>query len=212
MANWGRIATGVGTFGTSEAYRKLKGKQSDRDVLFGKQMEEDPLDPEVRKFYQDGRDMQVRGMHGLEAMYNKDPTESVRNQATLEQNQAMGGIEDQKRRIRELVAQRGMDRSSIGFAQEQSAQRMGNQQIANIKLSIPERIRQLKISNQQGIMNAGGGLNAYNTSPIKTQTVGGLLPMAGAAAGAIIGKGKPGSAQAGMGVGQGIQGMYNQGR
>lgn len=196
MGNFLKSGLDVFTLGlTNEKYRDKykKGIMGERET--------DPRLTEANK-------QQEEAFNRLKGIYSEDPTAAVNASAAREQNMAAGGIQDSKRRIRELIAQRGMGRSSIGQAQEGAAERLGQERIQNIKLSIPERIRQLKEGNARKLFNASRGVQYHEDNKV----VGGILPMVGAGVGAYYGKGDPGAMKMGAGMGQGIQGLYHQQR
>lgn len=78
-------------------------------------------------------------------MINETPVEQqalAEQQAELRQTQ--GGLGDIRRRVQEMMAQRGIKNSSIGIGTQIAAERNIQDRMSEINASLPERIRRLR--------------------------------------------------------------------
>jgi len=168
-----------------------------------------------------------------------DPTAIGREQIAREQEIARGrfagqeraaqiGTQDAIRSLRDIIAQRGLGRSSIGLGQEAALrQQLGERQALirqqagqaqrEIGLSLPERIRQLQQQRiQEGIGIGRQVRGTFSGVPVQqTQGSPGLAPLIGTGLGAYFGsaagpKGALAGAQIGAGAGQSLSGLFGR--
>lgn len=228
--NIGRIGAGVATFGLSEVANEatgggLWGEGSNvlglGDVLRG---EKDPgvadkwldLDPSLRRNVEAGRQQQLAGINiygdELKRLRGVDPEKLANIVQAKKEKQLLGQGEDQKRRAQQLVAQRGLNRSSVGLNAMLNADRQTNKDIASARAEAPmlkEKIAQQRLGS---IQQATGGINQalgaqgaqrdFVQGRTGGQRSGGLLGLAGGAIGAYYGG--PQGAYAGQQLGQGL--------
>ncbi len=179
-----------------------------------------PLSESLKKNVEAGRAAQLSGLGALRSTLSEDPTELARSQAAAERlssvraSRAAG--EDTARRLQEQIAQRGMGTSSVGLAglsniRRQTAQDISRANVAE-QLSLPERIRALRLQQAQGLIGGAGqvlgqpGTEARTYMQPATGGSGGLAPLLGAGLGAYFGGAQ--GAQIGAGLGKTASGTF----
>lgn len=225
-----RVGAGIGTLGLSEVANEatgggLYGGDSTflglGDVLRG---EKDPgtpdkwldLDPSLRRNVEAGRTQQLEGINiygdELKRLKGVDPGKLANIVQAKREKQLIGEGADQQRRAQQLIAQRGLGRSSVGLNAMLNADRKTQEKIGASRAEAPmlkEKIAQQRLGS---IQQATGGINQALQAQgaqrdfVQGQTggtrSGGLLGLAGGAIGAM--KGGPQGAYAGQQLGQGL--------
>lgn len=230
LSDLGRVAVGVGTFGLSEVANEatgggIWGEGSNvlglGDVLRG---EKDPgqadkwlnLDPSLRRNVEAGRAQQLEGINlygdELKRLKGVDPKKLAGIVQAKKEKQLLGQGEDKKRRAQQLVAQRGLNRSSVGLNAMLNADKETQKNIRTARAEAPltqEKIAQQRLASigtaQQGInqsLSAQGAQRDFVQGRTGGQRSGGLLGLAGGLAGAYYGG--PQGAYAGQQLGQGL--------
>lgn len=230
LSTLGRVGAGVATLGLSEVANEatgggIYGEGSNLlgldDIIRGKK---DPgqadkwlnLDPSLRRNVEAGRQQQLEGINlygdELKRLQGVDPKKLAGVVQAQKEKQLLGQGEDQKRRAQQLVAQRGLNRSSVGLNAMLNADKETGKQIASSRAEAPmmqEKIAQQRLGSIQqatsGINQALGAQGAqrdFVQGRTGGQRSGGLLSLAGAAYGAA--KGGPQGAYAGQQLGQGL--------
>jgi hypothetical protein len=230
LSTLGRVGAGLATFGGSEVANEVTGggiwgEGSNvlglGDVLRGKK---DPgqadkwldLDPSLRRNVEAGRQQQLEGINlygdELKRLKGVDPEKLANVVQAKQEKQLIGQGADQKRRAQQLVAQRGLNRSSVGLNAMLNTDRATQEKIGKARAEKPllqEKIAQQRMgsigSAQQGInqsLGAQGAQRDFVQGRTGGQRSGGLLGLAGGLAGAYYGG--PEGAYAGQQLGQGL--------
>lgn len=188
---------------------KSVGSAFNKDLMFGKEEKAGMIgqDQELLK-------RRNKGLHRQDVLYrqinrlNKESPDFLRGQVAREQEAIGASAEDAKRRMQQMMAQRGLGNSSIGLGQTLNIDREAARKKALIGASLGERERNLRLQGIQNLMSANSpmlGLNPggmYNPGGRK----GGLAGIAGAAIGGSMGG--VGGAQLGAGIGQGLSSVF----
>ena len=230
LSSLGRVAAGVTTFGMSEVANEatgggIYGSGSNilglKDILRGEKDKGVPdkmiaLDPSLRKATEAARAGQFQGA----GLYNKeltrlegvDPNEIARLQQVKGEKALGAQSADEQRRAQQLVAQRGLNRSSVGLNAMINAGEGARDGVAELRSNQPLMQEQAALAKTQSVNAATGGLNSilnaqgasrdYMQGRTGGKRSGGLLSLAGAAAGAYYGG--PQGAAAGQQLGQGL--------
>jgi hypothetical protein len=228
--NIGRIGAGVATLGLSEVANEVSGGGiwgGDStvlglgDVLRG---EEDPgvadkyldLDPSLRRNVEQGRNAQSQGLglysDELKRLKGVDPKQLAGVVQAKQEKQLLGQGKDQRRRAQQLVAQRGLNRSSVGLNAMLNAGTASDDKIAQSRAEQPllqEKIASQRLGSigaaQQGInqsLGAQGAQRDFVQGREGGGRSGGLMGLAGGLFGAYAGG--PQGAYAGQQLGQGL--------
>ncbi len=189
-----------------------------KDFLFGKKettggftartAEQEELDKIALEQARQSQDLRTAGVERL-----KEETGEGAARAQIEREVAAGerATQDTQRRLRDVVAQRGLGRSSAGLGQEISLGQQQAQRAARTRASLPER--QQSLTNR--LLSAGGAQQQFRgqqwMGPVTTKRGGGaiapLMAVGGSVAGGIFGgpAGAQAGGTAGAGLGQGLQ-------
>ena len=229
LSTLGRIGAGIATGGLSEVANEVTGggifgsrlTDSFGDIVGGKK---DPgvadkwlnLDPSLRRNVEAGRQQQLEGINiygdELKRLRAVDPKKLAQSVQASKEKQLLGQGEDKKRRAQQLIAQRGLNRSSVGLNAMLNADKETQKKIGASRAEAP--LMQEKIAQQRlgSIGQATGGINqALGAQGAQRDFVqgrtggrrsGGLLGLAGGLAGAYYGG--PQGAYAGQQLGQGL--------
>lgn len=230
LSTIGRIGAGVMTGGLSEVANEVTGGGiwgggsnvlGLGDVLRG---EKDPgvadkylnLDPSLQRNVEQGRSAQSQGLglysEELKRLKGVDPKQLAGVVQAKQEKQLIGQGEDKKRRAQQLVAQRGLNRSSVGLNAMLNADKETQSKIGSSRAEAPlmqEKIASQRLgsinSAQQGInqsLGAQGAQRDFVQGRQGGQRSGGLLGLAGGLAGAYFGG--PQGAYAGQQLGSGL--------
>jgi hypothetical protein len=211
-----RIGAGLMTGGMSEI-----ATGGAKDLLMGKKAKDIKPDSIANQI----RATQGQGLKELNNTLNKTSGENIaRVQSAQAEKGVMSAAQDARRNAQKLMAQRGLQGSSMGLSSQRSIDQQSGNDIANIQAQLPGQIRNQQLQDAQTRIQAGGiNQNGMNFNTIQGQRSGGILgiagslaPLAGTIAGAMAG-GPAGAAvgsQVGSGIGsalapQGQQGAYN---
>lgn len=159
------------------------------DILLGKKQGTIPPDQIANMI----RATQMKGISELNQALSAPVGQVVGAQAARESKGILSAAQDARRRAQQLMAQRGLAGSSIGLGQERSITQQAGEQLGALQASLPERIRQMQLSNAQARIGVGGlgTTQGIRFAPEQGQRTGGFLgiasalaPLAGQAAGA----------------------------
>lgn len=230
LSTIGRIGAGVMTGGLSEVANEVTGGGiwgggsnvlGLGDVLRG---EKDPgvadkylnLDPSLQRNTEQGRRAQAQGL-GLQSEELKRlqgvNVDQLANRVQVKGEKALiGQGKDEQRRAQQLVAQRGLNRSAVGLNAMVNAGGKTHDKLASMRADAPMMREKIAGQRMQSIGNVTGGINQslgshgaqrdFVQGRTGGQRSGGLLSLAGTAAGAYFGG--PAGAAAGQGLGQGL--------
>lgn len=221
----GSLTGGIGSSGINDV---LFGKKS-KDVK-GRFERQDPRIAELLNLSQPYRKeaigafgSEISRLKGLDT--NKMAGEQTQKNLALTERGLLGSLEDQKRKMAELSAQRGLGGSSIGIGAILGAQRSTADQLARQKADI--RTNESNLANQlasqrmAGLNQAQSGISgAISGMPMRNYIQGAkgvrggglvdvLAPIGGAAIGGYFGgpQGASVGMQAGRGIGSILGGM-----
>ena len=201
--------TGLGILMSGKADDFLKGKK--------KTYRADALADDINGLAGKGlNDFIAPGAQQLNEVYSKDPAQLVNNQIGMENKLMRGASNDAMMKTRQLLAQRGLQNSSVGLQVENNSNRALSDKLAMNNAGGMERLRDQQIENAQGRMQVGSNLFGLKTAqgPIQMNTVkrrvGGMGQLLGTLAGAGAGAamGGPQGAQVGAQLGGSLGGYY----
>lgn len=234
----GRVLAGVATGGLSEVANEttgggLYGEGSNvlglGDLLRGEKEAGVPdkmiaLDPSLRKATEEARKGQFQGA----GLYNKeltrlegvDPNEIARLQQVKGEKALGAQSADEQRRAQQLVAQRGLNRSSVGLNAMINAGEGARDNVAELKSNEGLMREKAALAKSQSVNAATGGLNSilnaqgasrdYMQGKTGGARSGGLLGLLGGAAGAYAAGSNGGNPMQGFQGGQALgQGLAN---
>lgn len=145
-------------------------------------------------------------IRGATNKLNSSSDDFLRAQINREKSAVNEASKDTKRQMKDLIARRGLNNSSIGLGQMNSLNKTRNEQISSIGATLGERERALKEQNLGrlgsllGFTQPGMSLNVERTIQQKKKGgLGGLGGLAGAGIGGYFG----GAAGAKVGAGLG---------
>lgn len=207
VSNPKRVATAAVTLGGSEVWRGLA------KPLFGKKDEGSPerytpLEAEQKK---------ALGLYDQEINRLKefDPNKLARIQTTLLENQERASADDAERQAQEIVARRGLGKSSVGLGAILGAKRDIQNRINTVRANEPilqqgfEGERLARIGDITGGINNIFGQRMYTPAVAGGARIGGLiqplLGIGGAALAAKYGQNPLSGYQIGSGLGQSVQ-------
>jgi hypothetical protein len=183
------------------------GKDGLNDLLMGKKSKDikpDAIANEIRA-------TQSMGLKELNnALNNTNGADVVRQGAAQNVKGVLSAAQDARRNAQKLMAQRGLQGSSLGLSSQRSIDQQSGRDIASINAQIPGQIRNQQIQDATTRINAGGiNTNGMNFNKIEGSRSGGLLgyasalaPLAGTIGGAMAGG--PQGAAMGSQMGQGV--------
>lgn len=133
-----------------------------RDTLMGKEkkIKADPLAGGINAAATSGLAGLQAGANNLNSIYSQDPSQVVDSQIANENRFARVAADDATRRTRDLIAQRGLGSSSIGLGQEVNTQQSMMDKMSANSASGIARLRDMKIENGMGQINASNALLA----------------------------------------------------
>lgn len=200
----GGMATGQGLFGGLK--NTLLGKKSE-----GSPEKYSQLNPEQ---------LNALGLYneGLNNLKNFNPEEQARVSILNQERMAQSGVADAERQARDLVAQRGLNKSAAGISAILGVGRGYNDKIQAIRAQQPLMQQQLEGERLNRLGSLSGGINAIYDTRMYTPAVAGgvrsggilgpLLGAAGTAAGAYFGG--PMGAAAGSQMGSALGSGFSQ--
>jgi len=226
----GRVGAGLATGGLSEVANEatgggLYGEGSNvlglGDILRGDEDAGTPdkylkLDPSLRQTVEQGRAGQQQGLglysDELRRLQGTSPEKLSQIVQAKKEKGIIGEGKDAKRRAQQLVAQRGLNKSSVGLNAILQAGSKTGEKIQTARANQPLMQEQIASQRMGQVGQATGGINQVlnaqgaNRDFIQGQTgggrSGGLLGLAGMATGAYFGG--PQGAFAGQQLGQGL--------
>lgn len=214
-----RVALGVSTGGLSE----ISGRAGLKDLLLGKKQGDisaDAIAGQIRGAQSQGIASAQKGLGSLNEQLDKDGGEivasGVRRGVESERKGILSAAQDARRRAQQSIAQRGLQNSSLGLAQDRSITQDAGDSIAASRAqlqNIPalqreQRLRdaQLRMQAGQGVFGGLGGTTGIRFQAQQGGRSGGVLgvasslaPIAGTIAGGMAGG--PMGAQAGSQLG-----------
>ena len=238
----GRVGAGLSTFGLSEVANEatgggvFSGGESGRlsnlikDPLFGKKDPGRPdkmieLDPSLRQTVEQGRAGQQQGLglysDELRRLQGTSPETLSQIVQARKEKGIIGEGKDAKRRAQQLVAQRGLNKSSVGLNAMLQAGSKTGEKIQTARANQPLMTEQIASQRMGQIGQATGGINqVLNAQGAQRDLVqgrqggqrsGGLLGLLGGAVGAYASGSNGGDPfkgfQAGQGLGTGLSNL-----
>lgn len=242
LSTLGRIGLGVSTFGMSEVANEAtgggifeggeKGRLSSliKDPLFGKKDPGRPdrmveLDPSLRQTVEQGRAGQQQGLglytDELTRLKGTSPEALSQIVQARTEKGIIGEGKDAQRRAQQLVAQRGLNKSSVGLNAMLQAGSKTGEQIQTSRANQPLMQEQIASQRMGQVGQATGGINqVLNAQGAQRDLIqgrqggqrsGGLLGLIGGAAGAYAAGSSGGDPfkgfQAGQGLGTGLSNL-----
>lgn len=193
----------------------VSNSSSLKDMLLGKKSEGSAekfsaLNPEQQ---------QALGLYseGLKGLQNFNPMEQSKLAILNQERMARSGIGDAERQAKELVSQRGLNRSAAGISAILGVGRGMNDKLQAIRAQQPLLQQQLEGEKLNRLGGLSGGINAIYDTRMYTPAVQGgvrqggilgpLLSLGGAGAGAYYGgpQGAAAGYQTGAGLGKVFQ-------
>lgn len=207
-----RIGAGIMTGGLSEVATMGEGGGLS-NLLLGKKAKDIKPDDIANQI----RATQTKGINELNAaLDNKNSEQIVKEQVTREKAGVLTAAQDARRNAQRMMAQRGLQNSSLGLNQERSITQDTTKALGTIDARIPGAVRDQQLKDAHTRIGVGNiNQNGINFHTIEGQRSGGLLgiasalaPVAGTVAGAYFGG--PAGAAMGSQVGSGIGGALGQ--
>jgi len=172
------------------------GGNNIKDTLFGEQgagISASPIAADIFATNKKALDLQRAGLDKFDALSKQSGADIVQNQLEKEKNFAIQGAIDARRKIQEMAARRGLQRSTIPGIQENAV----NTDLANtfggIEAKRPEMIRNFDIQNAGLAFNPAIQVSQANPMNVPLQNLpggprqGGLLGAVGPAMQATAG-------------------------
>ena len=167
------------------------------DSLLGSKSKADAIVGDLNAAKREGLKTSKNALGSLNSALSTDPSRMVTKQAYDQTKGVLTAAQDARRNAQKLMAQRGLQGSSLGLASQRSIDQQAGQQVGSIQASLPGMIRDQQVNDAQTRMQAGSGL--FNTAG-GTQGInyggersGGILgiasavaPMAGMAGGLFM--------------------------
>jgi hypothetical protein len=187
------------------------------DLFLGKKSKPDAITKDMRAAQTQGVNASKQGFGELNAALDNNNAESVVKQSAFqEQRSVLTAAQDARRKAQQMMAQRGLQGSSLGLAANRSIENDASEKVASINAQVPNAIRALQINDAQTRMNAGnglfnqlGGTQGMNFNSSRSGGVLGiassLAPLAGTVAGTMTG-----NPMAGAAAGQGLGALLSQ--
>ena len=181
-------------------------------LLRGKQVGPDAEAGAIKQLKLQGLMAQAKSLEDLEKM--PGGAETAIADVAREQRMLSQGAGDQRSKLQQLMAQRGMGGTSMGTSAELGLSKQFADQKMALQASLPGRMRELELQRLQNRAALGSGLaGSVGNIPLRFQSErkGGLAGLLGMGAGAGLGGffGGPAGAQAGAQIGGGL-GQYYQ--
>lgn len=175
-----------------------------KDFLLGKKkggFSADEIAGEIRRVQGKGILTAEQGLDKLNKAMEVDADSVVREQAARQQQGILSSAQDARRRAQQMMAQRGLQNSSLGLSSDRSITQQAGAQNASLNAQLPGMIRNQRIADaqtmQQGGLGTFGGLGGTAGVRFHGQEgsrSGGVLgvasalaPLAGTVAGGIFG-------------------------
>lgn len=212
-----RIGAGIMTGGASELVRRsedkggLKGSLT--DLMMGKKAADINPDAIANQI----RATQAKGLAELNSTLDNSSGENIARLASAQQTKGvLSSAQDARRNAQKMMAQSGLQGSSLGLSSQRSIDQQAGNDIASINAQLPGQIRNQQLQDAQTRIQAGGiNQNGMNFNKIEGQRSGGIMgiasalaPIAGTVAGGMMGG--PAGAAAGGQVGQGLGQVFSR--
>lgn len=213
----------LGLAGATGGASLLVGGGGIKDLLLGKKkggFSPDEIAAQIRGAQAQGIETSKKGLGELNQALDQDVGAGVRSAAAKEQKGILSAAQDARRRAQQSIAQRGLQGSSLGLAQDRSITQQTGEANAALQASLPERIRQMQLQNAstrlgagQGLFSSLGGSQGVRFHGQDASRSGGVLGIASALAplaGTVMGgaMGGPMGAQAGGAAGGAISNAF----
>ena len=174
-----RVGAGIMTMGASELATK-EGRDGLKDVFMGKKAKDinpDAIADQIRA-------TQSKGLTELNSTLDNSSGE---NMARLQNAQQAKGVlssaQDARRNAQKMMAQSGLQGSSLGLSSQRSIDQQAGSELASIGAQLPGQIRNQQLQDATTRINAGGiNQNGMNFNTIEGQRSGGILGIAGSLA------------------------------
>jgi hypothetical protein len=163
----------------------------------------DAIAADLKDLGRKGVGIQKRGLGYLK---DYDPTAGITQGIERQKSMIAGGVDDARRKMNKMSAQRGLGGSSVGIGAVLGAEERAADKIRALDASKAGALSQARLSGAKNLMGVGKGLVSQR-GPIRMNAVtkrkGGYGKLIGTAAGAAIGG--PAGAQIGSGIGGALQ-------
>lgn len=216
----GLLTGGVGGGITGFTANKITNGGTDKmlngigvgDLLLGKKAKDINPDEIANQI----RNTQSKGVNELNTALDTPSADIVRQQLEVGKKSLLTGAQDARRNAQKMIAQRGLQGSSLGLATNRTIDQNTNKSLATMNAAAPGLIRDQQIKDATTRIGVGGiNQGGINFNTIEGQRSGGVLgfasalaPTAGTIAGAVYGG--PAGAAAGSKIGTGIGGALGQ--
>ena len=177
-----------------------------KDLLLGKKAKDINPDAIANQI----RATQAKGLTELNSTLDNSSGENIARLASAQQAKGvLSSAQDARRNAQKMMAQSGLQGSSLGLSSQRSIDQQTGNDIASINAQLPGQIRNQQLQDAQTRIQAGGiNQNGMNFNKIEGQRSGGLLgiasqlaPIAGTIGGLMKGGGGSGVDQAGGSTG-----------
>jgi hypothetical protein len=155
-----------------------------------------PLDPELVAMQSRARALQGTGLDALKESQNFNAEEVANKQVQDEIKLASGGLQDARMKIQQMMAQRGLGKTSLGMRSQMGAETANQERVQELQASLPERIRALREQRAQTLLAGSGKVLAdqgarpdtYSYDSVDNSRRGGVLPSILGGIGSGLGK------------------------
>lgn len=153
------------------------------EILLGKKAKDITPDEIANQI----RATQSKGLGELNSALDTPAEDIVRQQSDIAKKSILASAQDARRNAQKMMAQNGLQNSSLGLAANRSITRDAGNDLASIYSAIPGQLRNQKIQDASTRIGLGGmNQNGINFNTIEGARSGGLLgyaaqvaPMAG---------------------------------
>lgn len=170
----------------------IGGSSSLSDILLGKKQggySADAISGEIRNAQGQGIASAQKGLGEVNKVLDTPSENIVRQQSALQEKGILSSAQDARRRAQQLMAQRGLQNSSLGLSSDRSITQNQGAQLGAVRAALPGQIRNQQIQDAQTRMSAGqglfaglGGSQGIRFQGQEGQRSGGLLGIAGSLA------------------------------
>jgi len=176
-------------------------------LLFGKKQSDigpDPMSHDIRRVHGKALKAQEGILKDIKGI---DPSDLAKKATEREAKFLRGAAKDQRRRLQENIARKGLGRSSLALTAGSDIDRQLGERIASSQAQIPMR-RLGAIQGKAGIIQpiASGTRFPVQMRAIKRGKKGGISGLLGAGIGGMVGG--PQGAAAGMQIGEGLKSVF----
>lgn len=170
-----RIGAGIMTMGASEL-----ATGGAKDLLLGKKAKDINPDAIANQI----RATQAKGLTELNSTLDNSSGENIARLASAQQTKGvLSSAQDARRNAQKMMAQSGLQGSSLGLSSQRSIDQQTGNDIASINAQLPGQIRNQQLQDAQTRIQAGGiNQNGMNFNTIQGERSGGIMGIAGSLA------------------------------